>query len=489
MAIFENLYRFKGHFGPDFGGPDLMEDILRAKSQGHFGRNPAILNRSPGRICRGPLSTHRARNFLSLLLQQRTIFSRRFMSASKALPDWLEDAEADGHIATVVQALTKRERERGAARAASRHLAHPSTTHRIAYSPAKLFTDNDAVKHYSISIAYEPDNRACNRYTDVAPYDRTRVVVGHDGTEPSGRYVNASWVRELAGGKWWIATQAPLPETAHAFLSIILQPVSHPPEDLHPPRDVTGSTSRVRTVVQLTQNLESGMRKAHAYFPPHPGESWVLPPEPGCAAPPLKVTLMDVQTFEDAHCLQSTVSIHPLASMNPAEELGEPVVFKHMLFSSWPDHSVPEPEHRIALLKFVHMVDESNRDLSSQPEDARDKLDPDPPVVVGCSAGIGRTGTFIALSSLLRAYHFLPPSASPLHEPDTDLPTLQPSPLGPLPDEIAEDRVAQEVDALREQRPGMVQRNDQLYLVYECLMTAFAGRAHQEQYGSSVDEK
>ncbi|KAF7792556.1 hypothetical protein EIP86_003597 [Pleurotus ostreatoroseus] len=402
------------------------------------------------------------------------------MSSPPAIPEWLVEAEKDGHIVQVVQELTKRERERAAARTASRHLSHPSTTHRIAYSPAKLFTDTDAVKHYSVSVALQPDNFRANRYTDVAPYDRTRVVVGPSGDESPGRYVNASWVRELAGGKWWIASQAPLPDTAHAFLSILLQPVSHPPPDLHPPPSGTGYASRVRTVVQLTRNMERGMCKAHAYFPSEPGQSWVVSPEPDHAAPPLRVALVSVETLEDCHCVRSTVCIQPLKSLNEADEDGEPVIFKHMLFASWPDHSVPEPEDRIALLRFVRLVDETNRDLSSQPESVRDKLDPDPPVIVGCSAGIGRTGTFIAVSSLLRVYRFLPPPASPLHT-SAEHPPLPPSPLGPLPDEIKNDLVAQEVDTLREQRPGMVQRNDQLSLIYECLMTAFAGQTNDQK--------
>lgn len=426
------------------------------------------------------------RPFFSRLFHQLNPIHRRTMSTTnRVLPEWLDKAQAEGYMSNLVQALTKRERERASARAASMHLSHPSTTHRLAHAPAKLFMDTEVVKHYSVSVACQPDNRSANRYTDVAPYDRTRVVVGHDGTEPSGRYVNASWVRELAGGKWWIATQAPLPDTAHAFLSIILQPVAHPPEDLHPAPAASESTSRIRTVVQLTQNVESGMRKAHDYFPPQPGQSWVMPPEPGCTAPPLKVTLTDVQTFPDAHCIQSTVSIQPLATMNIADPQGAPVVFRHMLFSSWPDHSVPEPEHRRALLRFIRRVDATNRDVSTQPEEVRATLDPDPPVLVGCSAGIGRTGTFIALSSLLRAYKFLPPAASWLNGPNTELPPLKPSPLGPLPDEIKDDRVALEVDALREQRPGMVQRNDQLYLIYECLMTAFAERAQVQTSGSA----
>jgi len=109
-------------------------------------------------------------------------------------------------------------------------------------------------------------------------------------------------------------------------------------------------------------------------------------------------------------------------------------------------------------MTFIRLVDSTNRLEGSE--------DPDPPIIVGCSAGIGRTGTFITGSSLLRAQGFLPKAAFPS--------TLTlPYPLGPLPSAFDEDLVGQEVDSLREQRPGMVQQNSQLELVYALLEAAF----------------
>lgn len=76
--------------------------------------------------------------------------------------------------------------------------------------------------HYDIRIGWTDKNMGENRYRDIIPFDRTRVTVSIDG-HPEGRYLNANWVRELYGGMWWIASQAPLPNTAHAFLGLFVQ--------------------------------------------------------------------------------------------------------------------------------------------------------------------------------------------------------------------------------------------------------------------------
>ncbi|KZT73266.1 phosphatases II [Daedalea quercina L-15889] len=393
---------------------------------------------------------------------------------SSSIPEWLKHANSPPHFLAVIRALSERERTRAIARIASRQRSdsgyksqhHPCAPAHILSS---LLHKTDNVEHYSVSVGSSRDLQERNRYVDIMPYDRTRVVISSRGVErggssgPDRRYLNANWVRELAGGKWWIASQAPLPNTAHAFLSVLLAPIVPPPA----PRGKaqTAKTSRVRTVVQLTQNIEGGMRKAHVYFPDVEGEQWVVPPEEGHAASLLKVTLQRSSYVDDAKCVVSRVSVEPLG--------GQSVIFQHLLYASWPDHGVPTDEDRASLLRFARFVDETNRDLSVQPD--RDELDPDPPIIVNCSAGIGRTGSFIALSSLLRKYGFLPPPASSLLLDEGEW-NLRPSPLGPLPEELREDLVAQEIDMLREQRTGMVQKEGQVAFIYEMLTTALEER-------------
>ena len=60
---------------------------------------------------------------------------------------------------------------------------------------------------------------------------------------------------------------------------------------------------------------------------------------------------------------------------------------QHFQFTTWPDHGVPERPH--TLVKFVRAF--------------RERVTPEQrPVVVHCSAGVGRSGTFIALDRILQ---------------------------------------------------------------------------------------
>lgn len=439
------------------------------------------------------------------------------MSKSTQIPAWLQAVGTEKYINDALRVLAARESKRYTARSASlkpQQTADKSNSSNPGVSKAllaligikdtgKADSFQRHVDHYSIATGAHADHQEMNRYMDIIPYDRTRVVVQHQGSCGGsenieglwhGRYLNASWVQERYGHKWWIAAQAPLQYTAHAFLSVILQPIVRPPDTtMSSPDDASSSrTCRVRTVVQLTRNVEGGKRKADPYFPNEIGKSVIIPPEEGCHASALKVTLLDRRSIEDAHCIQSTVSIAPLNATPPKtiksrrsdhddedyygeENHAQEIIFTHLLYLSWPDHGVPDPEDRDSLLAFLHLVDRTNRDTSrcpvhadSTPDHLCSEVDADPPIMVGCSAGIGRTGSFIALSSLLRHHGFLPPTAQPTR-PHVD----HESPLGPIPDEFKDDLVMQEIDSLREQRPGMVQRPEQVLLIYEVLADAF----------------
>jgi len=377
------------------------------------------------------------------------------------VPSWLQNAHNQDHIYNAWQILTDRERSRVGAKlliSASRHYHSQAPTTQL---PSGGHPRVNATDHYSVTLGSSPENRFCNRYTDILPYDHSHVDVG-------GRYFNGNWVRELAGGRWTISTQAPLPNTAHEFLSLVAG--IHPP--FSPPEEPTLSFTRVRTVVQLARNVESGRQKAHPYFPSHTGESTTIfrPSQGKSGLPPLRVTLVKSEMVESAQCVTSTVSVAPII----AGVASDAVIFRHLLYGAWPDHGIPEPDDRAGLLNFIRLADRTNRDVRGLEGTA----DAEPPIMVHCSAGIGRSGAFIALCSLLRSNGLLYPlSSQPVVERDPPRPPPLPqSPLGPLPELISWDEIAQEVDSLREQRPGMVERLEQARLVYEVLLAALVTR-------------
>ena len=359
------------------------------------------------------------------------------------VPAWLQRAESADYLNDVLNTLDAREQLRAEYRSASK--PHDPDYYHPPPDLDAPQTDKHLAEFYSVSVGGNVAHRAANRYADIEPYDRTRL-------DPGGQYLNANWVRELHGKKWWIATQAPLLNTAYTFLSVLLEPVSPP----------GFPTSRVRTIVQLTKDVEGGRRKAHPYFPHTVGSSTVVQETqgPGVSDKSFQVTLVARNVIEDAHCTQSTVAITP--QFRDAAQ-GQPVLFNHLLYTAWPDHGAPEPGDHQALINFITLADSTNRTQVSPTDDR------DPPIMVNCSAGIGRTGAFITLSSLLRSHSRLPPAQSSQPQPSPP-----PSPLGPLPRELSGDLIIQEIDSCREQRPGMVQTDVQVVFVYQILGKALS---------------
>ncbi|KAJ3749904.1 protein-tyrosine phosphatase-like protein [Lentinula detonsa] len=432
------------------------------------------------------------------------------------LPRWLQNAYTTPHIQSALTALDEREDARSSFRAESAKAA--AATEAISshlHNSDPNTESSESTKFYSIVSGISPDNMRRNRYMDVLPYDRTRVQVKvphfrdsgalfNEDEESEGLYLNANWVQEKYGRKWWIASQAPLRNTAYTFLSLLL-------EDMYPPKLHSHAShhSRPRTVVQLTQNIESGRRKAHPYFPDVVGQTMIVVPDftdyPSSSSSTshlqrskLKVTLVAQERIGEACCVKSLVEVRPFVDHATSKNTTPAAIrFTHLLFNAWPDHSVPSPSDRAALFEFVRLVDRVNRQMPSGSSSERD-LDPDPPIIVGCSAGIGRTGSFIAMNSLLRHAGFLPPpgysttseshSAAPQQltqspsipsgpaTPSEPSATSLTTPLGPLPTTLSTDLVSQEIDSLREQRAGMVQRPEQAVLVYEMMVGAYVER-------------
>uniref|UniRef100_A0A3B4AW32 Uncharacterized protein n=1 Tax=Periophthalmus magnuspinnatus TaxID=409849 RepID=A0A3B4AW32_9GOBI len=195
-----------------------------------------------------------------------------------------------------------------------------------------------------------PVNRPKNRYTNILPYDFSRVKLVSMHNDEGLDYINANYIPGYKHGKEYIATQGPLPETRNDFWKMVLQQKSP-------------------IIVMLTQCNERRRVKCDHYWP-----------------------------FTDEPVMYGEISVEMLSETESPEwtirkfRLGyadESLDVLHLNYTSWPDHGVPTVNAIESILQFVHIV----RQQANRTKD---------PIIVHCSAGVGRTGTFIALDRLMQ---------------------------------------------------------------------------------------
>jgi protein tyrosine phosphatase len=358
---------------------------------------------------------------------------------SEAVPQWLSNYLRSPE--ETLQLLEERELARSRYRWASISSYSTSASHD---------KHDDALRQwYSIREAATERARSLNRYYDILPYDRTRIRLCHD----MDQYINASWVQEVYGGSWWIASQAPPPQAIHSFLRMFTTGVSS---------HTSGQPLLPKLIVQATREFEGRrpVRKADQYIPSEVGQKLRFASENPARG--IEVELSHREEDQGSGAIISSLLLRPYdldEASQASSSTAPPSEVKHILFEAWPDHGVPtEQEPVIQLARLISK-------LNPESEPASEPL----PAVVHCSAGIGRTGTLISASSILRHYGFLSKPS---------IPTLPiQSPLGPVSND---DEIAKEVDGLREQRPGMVQRDEQITFVYKVLKYALERRAGNE---------
>ncbi|NXP37712.1 PTPRJ phosphatase, partial [Leiothrix lutea] len=234
-----------------------------------------------------------------------------------------------------------------------------------------------------------PENRGKNRYNNVLPYDISRVKLSNQSSG-TGDYINANYMPGYNSKKAFIAAQGPLPNTIEDFWQMIWE-------------------KNIYSIVMLTKCVEQARTKCEQYWPDKQPKSYG----------DIVVTMVSEVVLPEWTIRDFTVE----KSNTP-----ESHTVRQFHFTSWPDHGVPETTD--LLINFRHLVHEY---ASQNPVDS--------PTLVHCSAGVGRTGTFIAIDRLIQQMEM---------ESTVDV-------YGVVYD-------------LRMHRPLMVQTEDQYVFLNQCVM-------------------
>ncbi|MFT7806279.1 receptor-type tyrosine-protein phosphatase delta-like isoform X2 [Arapaima gigas] len=233
-------------------------------------------------------------------------------------------------------------------------------------------------------------NKPKNRYANVIAYDHSRVLLSSIDGIPGSDYINANYIDGYRKQNAYIATQGSLPETFGDFWRMIWE-------------------QRSAIIVMMTKLEERSRVKCDQYWPTRGTETYGL----------IQVTLLD--TVELATYCVRTFALYKNGSSEKRE-------VRQFQFTAWPDHGVPE--HPTPFLAFLRRIKSCN------PPDAG-------PMVVHCSAGVGRTGCFIVIDAMLERIK---------HEKTAD--------------------IYGHVTLMRAQRNYMVQTEDQYVFIHDALLEA-----------------
>nr|XP_020452780.1 receptor-type tyrosine-protein phosphatase delta-like isoform X16 [Monopterus albus] len=233
-------------------------------------------------------------------------------------------------------------------------------------------------------------NKPKNRYANVIAYDHSRVILSSTEGVPGSDYINANYIDGYRRQNAYIATQGSLPETFGDFWRMVWE-------------------QHTANIIMMTKLEEKSRVKCDQYWPTRGTETYGL----------IQVTLLD--TVELATYSVRTFALYKSGSSEKRE-------VRHFQFTAWPDHGVPE--HPTPFLAFLRRVKACN------PPDAG-------PMVVHCSAGVGRTGCFIVIDAMTERIK---------HEKTID--------------------IYGHVTLMRSERNYMVQTEDQYIFIHDALLEA-----------------
>ncbi|XP_015127343.1 receptor-type tyrosine-protein phosphatase F [Diachasma alloeum] len=192
-----------------------------------------------------------------------------------------------------------------------------------------------------------PENKSKNRYANLIAYDETRVKLEKLLDDPYSDYINANYIKGYQKNKAYIATQGPRQNTLNDFWRMIWQ-------------------ERVQVICMLANVLESGKTKCEQYWPEIGKE----------------LTFGNITVHNLSHTTFADYTFRTF-SVTCDQETRR---MEHLHYTAWPDHGVPQ---------YIQSVVTYLKKLLATPLGHG-------PIVVHCSAGIGRTGTIILCDICLR---------------------------------------------------------------------------------------
>ncbi|KAL7872504.1 hypothetical protein SRHO_G00074870 [Serrasalmus rhombeus] len=270
-----------------------------------------------------------------------------------------------------------------------------------------LFTEYEQIPkkraECNLTTAMMPENAERNRFRDVVPYEENRVELVPNKENNTG-YINASHIKMMIRGEEWhyIATQGPLPNTSHDFWQMVWE-------------------QGVNVIAMVTAEEEGGRSKSHRYWPKLGSK------HNSATHGKFKVT---TKFRTDSGCYATTgLKVKHLLS-------GQERTVWHLQYTDWPEHGCPE--YVQGFLSYLEEIQSVRRHTNSMLDTSKS---PNPPVVVHCSAGVGRTGVVILTELMISCLE---------HNERVEVPIM----LG----------------RLRQQRMLMVQTVSQYKFVYQVLI-------------------
>uniref|UniRef100_A0A4W3I975 Receptor-type tyrosine-protein phosphatase C n=1 Tax=Callorhinchus milii TaxID=7868 RepID=A0A4W3I975_CALMI len=205
---------------------------------------------------------------------------------------------------------------------------------------------------FPVKEARKPYNSIKNRYVDILPYDHNRVSLSPESGVQGSDYINASYIDGFNELRKYIAAQGPKEETSNDFWKMVWE--------------------QKTTIIVMVTRCEEGNRPKCAHY-------WPSMDEQNKSFGDLVIRINEEKWCPD-YVVRKLFISHKKEKPTDRE-------VTHIQFISWPDHGVPEDPQ--LLLKLRRRVNAFSNFFSG-------------PIIVHCSAGVGRTGSYIGIDAMMQ---------------------------------------------------------------------------------------